>query len=117
MQEELFGRVAPSETLKEEQGKVAKALVAGWVEMQKVRPDDRDIAKQAVAARRIAKRDYQNVATAVIGIQKLFPYSKGEPWDLFDLERKFSKCVAAGRTALEEKSKPTGIAAIMEARS
>lgn len=76
--------------------RLVHALIAAWVEVQPARPAEADIRKQGAAARRIAaKHGAEQIAAALTGIENLFPHSQGEPWDLFDLERKFPKAVAA----------------------
>jgi len=81
------------------------ALVGGWVNLQPIRPAASAIRKQGAAAKRIcSERDQDAIELAITGIAKLFPYSKGEPWDLFDLERKFDKAVQAATSAGEQTS-------------
>jgi hypothetical protein len=55
-------------------------------------------AKQAGCAKRLAERHTApELAAAFVGMEQLFPHSRGEPWDLFDLERKFVKALAKAR--------------------
>jgi len=81
-------------------------LVAVWIDQQPSRPSETDIRKQGAAARRLcSSRSAEQIAAAVVGIGQLMPHSKGEPWDLFDLERKFSKAQAAAVNHPQIKSK------------
>lgn len=72
------------------------SLVAYWIDGSPERPPVNAIKKQAAVAKRICNaypRD--SVIRAALGLPKLYPHSTGEPWDLFDLERKFAKAIAA----------------------
>jgi hypothetical protein len=74
-------------------------LMGAWIKHYEKRtgkrPPGSDIPKQgAVAARICEKHTAEEVVYAFLGIDHLFPYSKGEPWDMFDLEKKFSKAMA-----------------------
>jgi len=83
--------------------RVTKALMAAWLGAQAARPPDWVIAKQGAVAKWIAERtDPKDIALALAGIPRLFPYSKGAPWDLFDLRRRFASAVIAGREAAED---------------
>jgi hypothetical protein len=53
---------------------------------------------RAVAKRIGGRYDPDDACAAMVGMVSLFPYSKGERWDLFDLERNFTKA-AAGAAA------------------
>lgn len=67
----------------------------GWPD-----PPRAEIAKQGAAGKRIAeKHDSQAVVAAMIGMDTIFPHSppKGQPWDLFTLERKFVEAHAAAK--------------------
>lgn len=71
-------------------------LVAEWIDEQPSRPSGKEISRQAGVADRICSgQPRDRVVLARLGIGNLYPHSDGEPWDLFDLERKFSKAVAA----------------------
>tara|TARA_R110000787_G_scaffold9902_1_gene34229 strand:+ start:249 stop:602 length:354 start_codon:yes stop_codon:yes gene_type:complete len=116
---DLFGEevgLTVAEAEAAQRAQVAGSLVGGWIKMQPVRPHPRDINKQGAAAKRIAERDLSHVKAATIGIGLLFPYSTGAPWDLFDLERLFTKAVLAGAKKATEVSAPSGIAALKAAR-
>ena len=53
-------------------------------------------AKLGAAGKRLASKSAPvEIIAAMVGMEQLFPYSKGEPWDLMDLEHKFTKAVAA----------------------
>lgn len=74
----------------------ANDLVAAWIDQQDAKPDQAEIRKQGAVAKRICtNHELPDIVRAFIGIGFLFPYDKGEPWDLFDLERKFSKAKQA----------------------
>jgi hypothetical protein len=77
-------------------------LIGAWVKHYEKRngrrPPGKDIPKQGAAAKRICDgHTAEEVVYAFLGIDHLFPYSKGEPWDLFDLEKKFTKAMAAAQ--------------------
>lgn len=118
---DLFGEpVGPSEEeqLEEARGKLANALVAKWIQRQPVRPSERDIKKQSRKASQVCDgRDPRHVMLAALGMGLLFPYSEGTDWDLFDLDRKFTKAVnkAKEHPELQRKSRG-GIAKIRERR-
>lgn len=81
---------------KRRDGNPANALVQAWVESQPVRPPDADIRKHAAVAKRIAsKATPEQIGYALKGITQLYPHDR-EGWDLFDLERKFSKAASLG---------------------
>lgn len=74
-------------------------VVGWWIELRIERPPEGEIAKQGRAASRLATRHTRSeVIRAMIGIQGLYPHSEREPWDLFDLERKFTKAFDAFMT-------------------
>lgn len=74
----------------------AQALVGWWVDKQALAPSRSDIGKQAGVAKRMLDRyGIDAVRVAVAGMGHLYPYSEGQPWDLFDLERKFLKAAEA----------------------
>ncbi len=70
-------------------------VVVWWIELRAERPPRGIIAKQAKAGARLAEaHTRQDIMRAMVGIDGIFPHSKeskGEPWDLFDLEQRFSK--------------------------
>jgi DNA-binding MarR family transcriptional regulator len=71
-------------------------VVAAWLDRLSERPPDAAIAKQGAAAKRLASLyPRADLERALDGIGRLFPHSEGEPWDLFDLDRKFTKAHAA----------------------
>ena len=78
----------------------ADELVATWINALGSRPAG--VSKQAAVAKRLTKAyDRTTIIRAVDGIQQLFPHSDGEPWDLFDLEKKFTKATTARRNGRE----------------
>ena len=119
---DLFGDPvgpSPEELLQQQRLALSGRLVGGWIKRQPIRPSPKEIAKQGKIAKRICEaNDPEAVIAAALGIEQLFPYSKGEPWDLFDLERKFSKAVAAApkHPDLQPEHTGGGIAAIMHRR-
>lgn len=72
---------------------VANEIVGWWIDLRNgARPPGSEIAKQGVAARRLGQNHTRaDIIRAMIGIGQLYPHSDGEPFDLFDLERKFTK--------------------------
>jgi hypothetical protein len=77
-------------------------LIGAWIKHYEKRngrrPPGKDIPKQGAVAKRICDgHTAEEVVYAFLGIDHLFPYSKGEPWDLFDLEKKFTKAMAAAQ--------------------
>jgi len=71
-------------------------LLAEWIKRQHVPPDQSEKSKQAGKAKQIcAKHSKDDISQAFLGMGELFPYSNGEPWDLFDLDKKFSKAKQA----------------------
>lgn len=74
----------------------ANELVGFWIDAQPERPPNASIAKQGKAAQRIcSQHSREEIVRACVGIGQLFPHSDGQPWDLFDLERKFAKAFQA----------------------
>jgi hypothetical protein len=72
----------------------ADELVATWINALGSRPAG--VSKQAAVAKRLTKAyDRTTIIRALDGIQQLYPHSDGEPWDLFDLEKKFTKATTA----------------------
>ncbi len=85
----------------------AEVLVA-WENAQPVAVSAAERRKQKPFARRIADgHTREQVMAAFVGIGQLFPHCapKNQPWDLSDLDRKFSKAVAAARDHPELKSR------------
>ena len=73
----------------------ASEVLAAWVERHPAPVSESDRRRQGRFARRIADRNpREHVMAAFVGIEQLFPHSKGEPWDLSDLDRKFAKALA-----------------------
>ena len=84
-----------------------QGLVSFWIDRRKDRPPSAIIGKQGAAAKRICEKfSQEQIVQAAVGIKYLFPYSKGEPWDLFDLEAKFDKAMAAAHNHPEVKQVP-----------
>lgn len=71
-------------------------VLGAWAKRQETPPDEAEKKKQGAAAKRIASsHGGPDIVMAFLGIETLFPHSDGTPWDLFDLEKKFSKAKAA----------------------
>lgn len=88
----------PEEPLK------ANDLVGAWVDRQPSGPSQSEKSKQGAAAKRICENHpRERIVAAFIGMDQLFPHSDGQPWDLFDLERKFSKACEAAMEHPEAK--------------
>lgn len=67
-------------------------VIGWWIELRDERPPEGEIKKQGAVAARLAKRHTRSeILRALVGMAGVFPHSNGEPWDLFDLERKFSR--------------------------
>ncbi len=78
-------------------GMAANELVGMWMDRMPTKPEPADVRKQGGAAKRICEHhSREHVLLALDGIEKIAPHCLGEPFDLFDLERKFSKAVSAG---------------------
>jgi hypothetical protein len=61
-----------------------------------IEPGQKDTAKQGAVAKRLVDRyGTDAIRLAIRGMGHLFPYSRGHPWDLFDLERQFLKAAHA----------------------
>lgn len=99
---------APKKTDGQNNGEMtAQELVGFWIDQRKDRPPSGIIAKQGAAAKRICEKySRQQIAQAAVGFPHLFPYSRGEPWDLFDLEAKFDKAMVAAHSHPDVKRVP-----------
>lgn len=96
----------------------AADLLAAWIDAQPQPPPRGSIAKQGAAAKRLCEAHTRpEIAAAWLGMPLLFPYSNGEPWDLFDLERKFAKAVAKAHDSpdLRARRREAELAARLEA--
>ena len=81
-------------------------VMAAW-RTQAGTPSRAEQNKQAAAAKRIAgAHPPERIAAALAGLSLLFPFSNGQPWDLFDLERHFSKAAARGERDLPKRTGP-----------
>ncbi len=81
------------------------ALLGSWIGLQPIRPAESAIRKQGRVAKKICgERSSDAIYLAIEGMGKLYPHSKGTPWDLFDLDRKFDKAVQAATSANEQGS-------------
>lgn len=97
-------------------GSVHQALMDHWLAQHRTRPDDRTVARQAKVAQRLARAcTVEQLRLAVNGITKVAPHSMGEPWDLFDLERKMAKAMAASDGADGSLAFERGVADTMAA--
>jgi len=86
----------------------AQELVGFWIDQLTTRPPGELIGKQgAAAARMCGKYDRASIVQAAVGIGQLYPYSKGEPWDIFDLEAKFQKALEAANNHPAAKNRKT----------
>ena len=84
----------------------AQDLIAYWIDHRLDRPPGSIIGKQGAAAKRICEKyTRQQIVQAAVGITQLFPHAtpKNEPWDLFDLEKKFDKAMAAAHNHPDAK--------------
>lgn len=101
------GAVVAGRNLESEPEVKASDLVAAWVDRQPPGtsgPSGKEKSKQGAAAKRICENHpRERIAAAWVGMDQLFPHSDGEPWDLFDLERKFSKACEAAMEHPEAK--------------
>jgi hypothetical protein len=76
----------------------ASQVMQAWETQHGRRVAEADRQRHMRIARRIADHhSAEDVAWAFLGIGQLYPHSKGEPWDLSDLDRKFDKASAAAR--------------------
>lgn len=92
-----------ADTDPDENGRLTRALTAAWVSLQPERPSESEIRKQGAVAKRLAKdHTPRRLALALYGMDRLFPHCDGEPWDLFDFERKFSKAANKGAEAARD---------------
>ena len=86
----------------------ASQVLEAWASAQPIEVPAADRRKQKPFARRIADgHTREQVMVAFVGIGQLFPHCppKNQPWDLSDLDRKFSKAVAAARDHPELKAR------------
>jgi hypothetical protein len=73
-------------------------ILAAWIDQQPARPSNRDAGKFGAACKRLAEEHpAAEIAAAMVGMGQLYPHSDGQPWDPFDLERKFAKALAASQ--------------------
>lgn len=76
----------------------ASQVLYAWESRQPSRLPQADRQRHSRIARRLADgHTAQEIVLAFVGMSQLFPYSTGEPWDLFDLDRKFAKATAKAR--------------------
>lgn len=67
-------------------------LLAAWIDRQAVPPDAKEKSRQAGKAKQLCQQHARtDIAAAFVGMGQLYPYSNGDPWDLFDLDRKFTR--------------------------
>ena len=86
----------------------ASQVLEAWASAQPIEVPAADRRKQKPFARRIADgHTREQVMATFVGIGQLFPHCppKNQPWDLSDLDRKFSKAVAAARDHPELKAR------------
>ncbi len=85
-------------------------LVGAWINRLPERPPSSAIAKQGAAAKRlVAAHDRGALERALDGMTRLWPHSNGEPFDLFDLERKFAKATVAPARNGTRRGLPTEV--------
>jgi hypothetical protein len=71
-------------------------LLGMWIKRQPAKPNDAERKRQGAAAKRIvAHHSALDIALALLGMEVLFPYAapprgRGQAWDLFTFETKFS---------------------------
>lgn len=109
MQSELFGKLVPTA----EEGPTANTFVAAYAQYLNEHdlPRPPAMGKYAAVFQRLLKTyDSETIMVAMIGIQYVFPYSKGTPWDPMDLERHFIKAYAAGRNRVYAAKQDEGFA-------
>jgi hypothetical protein len=75
-------------------------LVGWWVRREErttgSRPPEREVSKQSKAAKTIQdERTPEQINRAIQGMPRLFKFSRGQPWDLFDLQREFQAALNA----------------------
>ena len=74
----------------------ANELLKEWIDRQELPPDGKEKGRQAGKAKQICeKHSREDIIKAFNGMGQLFPHSDGTPWDLFDLDRKFSNAKQA----------------------
>lgn len=83
---------------------VTDALVAAWLSLQPERPPEKQIGKQGAVAKRLAKDTApRKLAIALYGMEQLWEHREaGNPWDLFDFEKKLSKALKRGVEAMRD---------------
>jgi uncharacterized protein YdaU (DUF1376 family) len=99
---EEIGADAPELSTVEDVGSngsmAANELLAYWLDQQRDPVPEAQKRKQGAAASRLCKTYTRDQLTqAAVGIAHLFPHNAkgGQPWDLFDLEKKFAKAMSA----------------------
>lgn len=105
----LLPTVTPSENGNGERPWNGGVILAAWCEKYPATAQamsGRERGKLGAACKRLAEEhSREEVLAAWIGIERIAPYSMGEPWDPMDLERKFAKAMAAAENhpALQEE--------------
>lgn len=81
---------------------VTDALVKAWLSLQPERPPEKQIGKQGAVAKRLAEDTApRKLAIALYGMEQLWEHREaGNPWDLFDFEKKLSKALKRGVEAM-----------------
>lgn len=96
--EDAQGRIFPEEEIDVSGNGILKPneLLGEWIDRQTSPPDKSEKVKQAGKAKQLCTKHSRNdIVKAFHGMNQLFPYSDGTPWDLFDLDRLFSKAKEA----------------------
>lgn len=73
-------------------------VLTAWIGRQPAPPSPSECSKQGSAAKEIAaEHSAAEIAAAFVGIGQVWPHAppKNEPWDLFDLKKRFPKALAA----------------------
>jgi hypothetical protein len=68
-----------------------------------------------VVKRLLDSEGEKRVRLAVAGIGQVYPFSNGDAWDFFSIERHFTRAVEAGAAARTESDKMGGGMALLDA--
>lgn len=96
----------------------ASQVMQAWESQLPQRVAAVDRGRHMRIARQLADgHSAQEIALAFLGIGQLYPHSNGEPWDLSDLARKFTKAVSKARDhpELRKRQRESEILQILEA--
>jgi hypothetical protein len=73
---------------------VVQLWAAKWQERSGKPPDLASVERQQAAAKWLAQQDPENVVRALWGIARVFPFKKGEAWNLADVQKHWDKALA-----------------------